>query len=135
MSNTPNLRPDGEARAPKQATPEPAFQVVNFFASVLNVPGMVDKSGAPIPTPEAKAVFTALEALTQRAIAVGFPEHQARRAIDFWLLDIGFSHLMKVTGLPAEVFQVGVPVGPGVGQQNKQAAAEAVTKAVNDELG
>ena len=108
MSNTPNLRPDGEARAPKPTAP-PAFRVVNFFNHVLNVPGIVDDQGQPVPTPEAKAVFAALQALTTRAEAAGFSPLQAARAVDYWLLDVGFSHLMRISGVAAEVFQVGVP--------------------------
>lgn len=116
MSNTPNLRPDGEHRAPAPET-EPTYRVVNFFTNVLNVPGLLDKNGMPVPTPEGKAVFDALENVVKRAMGVGFPELQARRAVDYWLMDVGFTHLMKMTGVPAEVFQVGVPNTPTVTAQ------------------
>lgn len=109
MSNTPNLKPDGEARSSKLV--KPATQFVNFSMDVLNVPGVKDKDGQPLMSVEAKAFTTALQDVIDRAVMKGFAPDQAAVAASFWLIEIGWNHIVKNSGVLAAIMNA-----PAAGQ-------------------
>lgn len=128
MSNTPNLKPDGEARALKLV--KPATQFVNFSIDVLHVPGVKDKDGQPLMSVEAKAFTTALQDVIDRAVMKGFAPDQAAVAASFWLIEIGWNHIVKNSGVLSAIMNA-----PAAGQApssplvQKEPANEQVEKA------
>lgn len=109
MSNTPTLTPNGEARPTKLV--KPATQFVNFSADVLNVPGVKDKNGQPVMSVEAKQFAAALQDLIDRAVMKGFAPDQAATAASFWLIEIGWNHIVKNSGVLSAIMNA-----PAVGQ-------------------
>lgn len=76
---------------PTEAVPQVGLRVVSFVQNALN--------GDP-----GKKVQSALVELVDATVKAGFPEEKAKRAVALWLIDAGWTHLMRETQLIQESF-------------------------------